>query len=73
MGTIVWTPGSGRRSIITDEVKRVMEQQMRMDDETTTSQLHDPPGILSQPENYFMLQDINGVDLQRISLLPAHT
>ena len=40
LGTIARAAGSGRRSVITDEVKAVVEQQMRRDDETTASQLH---------------------------------
>ena len=39
-GTIARLPGSGRRSKITDEVRRIVEAQMRRDDETTASQLH---------------------------------
>ena len=33
-------PGSGRRSKITQQVKELVEAQMRLDDETTASQLH---------------------------------
>ena len=33
-------PGSGRRSKITDEVKRLVEEKMCEDDETTAMQLH---------------------------------
>ena len=39
-GTLARRPGSGRKSVITDEVRRVVEEQMRRDDETTASQLH---------------------------------
>ena len=39
-GTIARSAGSGRRTLITEEVKTIVEQQMRRDDETTTSQLH---------------------------------
>ena len=39
-GTLARRPGSGRKSVITDEVRRVVEEQMRQDDETTASQLH---------------------------------
>ena len=38
-GNIARLPGSGSKSLITDEVRRVVEQQMRLDDETTASQL----------------------------------
>ena len=38
-GNIARLPGSGRKSLITDEIRRVVEQQMRLDDETTASQL----------------------------------
>ena len=39
-GTIARQPGSGRETLITAEVKAVVEEQMRRDDETTASQLH---------------------------------
>ena len=39
-GTIVRCPGSGRATIITPEIKTVIEEKMRLDDETTTEQLH---------------------------------
>ena len=39
-GTIGRRPGSGARMKITDEVKRIVEEQMRLDDETTATQLH---------------------------------
>ena len=39
-GTIARRPGSGGKTKITDEVKRIVEEQMRCDDETTATQLH---------------------------------
>ena len=39
-GTIVRTPGSGRPSKITAEVKALVERQMRHDDGTTAAQFH---------------------------------
>ena len=39
-GTIVRTPGSGRPSSIMADMKALVEQQMRRDDETTAAQLH---------------------------------
>ena len=39
-GTIARQAGSGRRTVITDEIRRIVEEQMRRDDETTASQLH---------------------------------
>ncbi len=33
-------PGSGRPTKITEEVKKIVEEQMQKDDETTASQLH---------------------------------
>ena len=39
-GTLTRWPGFGRKSVITDEVRRIVEEQMRRDDETTASQLH---------------------------------
>ena len=38
--TIHCLPGSGRISKITGEIKEIVEQQMRTDDETTAVQLH---------------------------------
>ena len=38
-GTIARRPGSGRPTKITQEVLRIVEQQMRRDDETTAVQL----------------------------------
>jgi len=40
LGTIRQAAGSGRRSVITAEIKDAVEQQMCHDDETTASQLH---------------------------------
>ena len=39
-GSIERTPGSGRPSKITQEIKRIVEEKMREDDETTAIQLH---------------------------------
>ena len=39
-GSIARCPGSGRRTKITEDVKRVVEEQMKVDDETTATQLH---------------------------------
>ena len=39
-GSIVRQPGSGRKTVISPEIKRIVEDQMRADDETTASQLH---------------------------------
>ncbi len=39
-GTIARKPGSGRPSLITTEIKMIVEDQMRRDDETTAYQLH---------------------------------
>ena len=38
--SIARRPGSGRKSKLTDEVKKVVEEKMREDDETTAMQLH---------------------------------
>ena len=40
MGTIARKPGSGRPSKMTTEMKRIVEEQMRKDDETSAYQLH---------------------------------
>ena len=39
-GSIGRSPGSGRPSKITAEIKEMVEEQMRLDDETTACQLH---------------------------------
>ena len=39
-GCLMRRPGSGRPSKMTIEVKRVVEQQMRLNDGMTTTQLH---------------------------------
>ena len=39
-GTIARHPGCGRPSRVTDEIKKIVEEQMRADDETTAHQLH---------------------------------
>jgi len=39
-GTIARRQGSGRKTVITEEIRQVVEEQMRRDDETTASQLH---------------------------------
>jgi len=39
-GTIAWRKRSGRRCNISDDVKGIVEEEMRRDDETTASQLH---------------------------------
>ena len=39
-GTIASRPGSGRPTKVTEEVKKVVDEQMKADDETTAHQLH---------------------------------
>ena len=39
-GSICRLPGSGRKTKITEDVKRIVDQQMSVDDETTATQLH---------------------------------
>ena len=39
-GTIARRPGSGRPTKVTEAVKKVVEEQMKADDETTAHQLH---------------------------------
>ena len=40
MGTISRKPGSGRPSKVTEEIKLLVDEQMKKDDETTAYQLH---------------------------------
>ena len=39
-GTVLRKPGSGKWAKVTEEVKQLVEQKMRDDDETTAVQLH---------------------------------
>ena len=39
-GSIARRQGSGRKTKITEDVKRIVDQQMSVDDETTATQLH---------------------------------
>ena len=49
-GSLLRCPGSGRPSKTTLEVKRVVEEQMRLDDKTTAYQLH----ALLNAKGYFL-------------------
>ena len=51
-GTIARHPGSGRPSKITTEVKRIVVDQMQLDDETTATQLH---SLLAQKGVYYWI------------------
>ena len=64
-GTIVRTPGSGRPSKITAEVKALVERQMRHDDETTAAQLHVllvRSGFAMDFKNSITVPNISGLD-----------
>ena len=64
-GTIVRTPGSGRPSKITAEVKALVERQMRHDDETTAAQLHVllvRSGFAMEIKNSIPVPNISGLD-----------
>ena len=50
-GTLARRRGSGRPSKITDEVKRIVEAQMQLDDETTAVQLR---ALLAQKGAYYL-------------------
>ncbi len=39
-GTIARRQGSGRKTKITDDIKRIVDEKMALDDETTATQLH---------------------------------
>ena len=39
-GTITRQAGSGRKTVITEEIRRIVKEQMHKDDETTASKLH---------------------------------
>ena len=54
-GTIARRSGSGLESRITDEVKKIVEEAMRQDDETTAYQLH---VILTRPSISLSLSTI---------------
>ena len=63
-GTIVRTPGSGRPSKITAEVKALVERQMRHDDEITAAQLHVlvRSGFAMDFKNSITVPNISGLD-----------
>ena len=50
-GSIGTRVGSGRPSKVTTEIKQIVEDQMRLDDETTAHQLHrlDQERLFNQP------------------------
>ena len=59
------TPGSGRPSKITAEVKALVERQMGHDDETTAAQLHVllvRSGFAMDFKNSIMVPNISGLD-----------
>ena len=37
---IAWCPGSGRRTKVMEDVRKIVDEQMRVDDETTATQFH---------------------------------
>ena len=39
-GSIAQRPGSGRRTKVTEDVKRILDEQMKVDDEKIAMQLH---------------------------------
>ena len=57
-GTLARRRGSGRPSKITDEVKRIEEAQMQLDDETTAVQLR---ALLAQKGAYYL--DYSSIEL----------
>ena len=72
-GSITRQAGNGRPTKLTREVKEIVEEAMRNDDESTAVQLHaihvDKQHILSL-EFDTEVQEVAGVDLQRKRLLP---
>ena len=56
--TLARPRGSGRPSKITDEVKRIVEAQMQLDDETTAVQLC---ALLAQKGAYYL--DLSSIEL----------
>ena len=71
-GSITRQTGSGIPTKLTREVKEIVEEAMRNDDETTAVQLH---AILVDKQHFIPefdteVQEVAGVDLQRKRLLP---
>ena len=72
--SIARKPGSGRPSKITAEVKKIIEEQMQLDDETTVHQLHQ----LLVSKGFNISKDgsqvsyIARLDFSRIGLLPIY-
>ena len=76
-GKIDRKPGSGLPSMITPAIKRIIEDAMRRDDETTATQIQ---SILATYlwrlyffSYYYTCKASNGLDLQRISVLSTDT
>ena len=67
-GSISQRPGSSRPSKITSEIKTLVEQKMRADDETTAVQLHAmlrDPWLQHLATDNSSLSHLAGVDLSR--------
>ena len=58
-GTIARQPGSGRRTIITDEIRKIVEEQMCRDNSHVLTSM----GLFTKPEDYSSMLDIAGVDV----------
>ena len=72
-GSIGRRPGSGRPSKITEEIKQIVEEQMRKDDETSAFQLH---ALLLSRGHYLSIRTIlrcrtTRLDVSWNSQLPA--
>ncbi len=71
-GTIVRVPGSGRPSVVTAEVKKIVEDQMQIDDETTASQSPQLPRLWFVTVHHTQVQNIFRLDIQRKCIPPIN-
>ena len=62
-GTVARRPGSVRPAKVTETIKTIVEDQMRLDDETKASQLQADHGYNVFLANHFALSDLARLDL----------
>ena len=55
-GTVMRKPGTGKWAKVTEEIKQLIEQKMREDDETTAVQLH---RFLTDQGRYYMHKSVH--------------
>jgi len=64
--TLARRPGNGIKSVITDTVQQIEEEQIRRDDETASLPAAYPfnkSWVHTEPSDHSLLQDASGVDV----------